>query len=71
MYCRDNVGELKLVGVFVLYFFLNESKFNLGGGGLCLIMFDYLCFCWMLFNGGELNGNYVFKVEIVCEMIKN
>jgi CubicO group peptidase (beta-lactamase class C family) len=42
-----------------------------GGGGLMSTAADYLRFCQMLLNGGELDGARILKVETVRRMTTN
>ncbi len=42
-----------------------------GGGGLISTARDYLHFCQMLLNGGELFGHRVLRAETVAQMTKN
>lgn len=52
--------------------FLNqENEFFSGGGGLCSTIDDYMQFCRMLLNQGELDGNRVLSDESIKEMWTN
>lgn len=51
--------------------FVNDTKFFSGGGGLCSTTGDYLRFCQMLLNEGELDGARILKPETVQTMITN
>lgn len=42
-----------------------------GGGGLCSTASDYMRFCQMLLNKGELNGQRLLKPQTVEMMTKN
>ena len=42
-----------------------------GGGGLCSTVGDYLRFCQMLLNGGELDGVRILKEATVAMMTKD
>lgn len=42
-----------------------------GGGGLVSCAFDYIRFCQMLVNGGELDGIRILKSQTVAEMTRN
>jgi len=42
-----------------------------GGGGLVSTSRDYLRFCQMLLNGGELDGERILSAETVAEMTRN
>jgi CubicO group peptidase (beta-lactamase class C family) len=48
-----------------------KPKFLSGGGGGVSTARDYLRFCQMLLNGGELDGVRVLKAETVAEMTRN
>ena len=71
LYAPDGQGGLKPANRWSSYRFLNETDFHSGGGGLCSTTDDYLCFCKMLMNEGELNGTRLLKSETVREMIKD
>ncbi len=51
--------------------FVNPTRFFSGGGGLCSTAGDYLRFCQMMLNEGELDGARVLKPETVRQMITN
>ncbi len=51
--------------------FLNENDFYSGGGGLCSTTADYLAFCTMVLNGGELNGERLLKADTIKRMRTN
>jgi CubicO group peptidase (beta-lactamase class C family) len=44
------------------------SRWQSGGGGLCSTASDYLRFCQMLLNGGELDGVRVISPKTVAHM---
>jgi CubicO group peptidase (beta-lactamase class C family) len=48
-----------------------KPKFSSGGGGGVSTARDYLRFCQMLLNGGELDGVRLLKKESVAEMSRN
>ena len=48
-----------------------KPKLLSGGGGLVGTARDYLRFCQMLLNGGELDGVRILKRETIAEMTKN
>ena len=49
----------------------NKPKFVSGGGGGVSTARDYLRFCQMFLNGGELDGVHILKKESIAEMSKN
>jgi CubicO group peptidase (beta-lactamase class C family) len=51
--------------------FRTKPKLLSGGGGAVGTARDYLRFCQMMLNGGELDGVRILKKETVAEMIKN
>lgn len=51
--------------------FKNPVTLFSGGGGLVSTMDDYLVFCKMLLNGGELNGKKVLSEEAVQLILTN
>jgi len=51
--------------------YLRQPGFLSGGGGLVSTARDYMRFCQMLINGGELHGRRVLKAETVRMMTKN
>jgi CubicO group peptidase (beta-lactamase class C family) len=67
VYYRDGQGGLKQ-NTFMADIFLRPKKVFSGGGGLVSTMGDYLSFCRMLLNGGELNGERILK-ESTVELI--
>lgn len=48
-----------------------SHKYLSGGAGLCSTAFDYLRFCQMLLNGGELNGVRLLREDTVKMMTTN
>ena len=48
-----------------------KPKMLSGGGGLVGTARDYLRFCQMLLNGGDLDGVRLLKKETIAEMTKN
>src|SRR5262249_44515943 len=51
--------------------YLKKPKLLSGGGGCVGTARDYLRFCQMLLNGGELDGVRILKKETVAEMTKD
>ena len=51
--------------------FRSKPKFLMGGGGCVSTARDYLRFCQMMLNGGELDGVRLLKKETVAEMTRN
>ena len=64
LYRPTEEGELKLVGNAPLATD-DVTFFPSGGGGLVSTAADYLRFCQMLLNGGELNGVRILKSKTV------
>ena len=50
---------------------LDSNKYRSGGGGLCSTPTDFMRFCQMLLNGGELNGVRLLRSETVRMMNTN
>ena len=46
-----------------------DNKLYMGGGGLVSTIDDYLRFCQMILNGGELNGQRLLEAETVDLML--
>jgi len=53
------------------YPYLESHKYVSGGGGLCSTAADYMRFCEMLANLGELNGARLLREDTVKEMTTN
>lgn len=51
--------------------FVNGQNFPRGNGGLTSSAGDYLRFCQMLLNGGELDGRRLLRPETVAMMMTN
>ncbi len=70
MYAPNENG-LKPANPLSSWRFVNPSEFYSGGGGLCSTCHDYLRFCKMMLNEGELDGVRILKPETVRAMTKN
>jgi CubicO group peptidase (beta-lactamase class C family) len=64
-------GKLKVVDDPKTSAFARKPTFESGGGGLVSTGPDYIRFCQMLLNGGELDGRRLLKAETVKQMTKN
>jgi CubicO group peptidase (beta-lactamase class C family) len=53
------------------YPYSKSHKYLAGGGGLCSTPSDYMRFCQMLLNGGELNGVRLLRPETIKMMTAN
>jgi CubicO group peptidase (beta-lactamase class C family) len=65
VYYRDGQGGLK-TNTFSSDLYLRPDKVFSGGGGLVSTMGDYLTFCQMLLNGGELGGKKILEESTVA-----
>ncbi|CAN5309456.1 serine hydrolase domain-containing protein [soil metagenome] len=70
-YMRDDNRKLKVVDDPQKSFFLTEPAFLSGGGGLVGTIDDYLRFCRMLLNGGELDGARILNRRTIELMRAN
>ena len=68
LYRQTRGGELRALP-FGEY--LQAPRLLSGGGGLVSTAMDYLRFCQMLLNGGELDGARVLRPETVALMLDN
>ena len=68
LYRQTRGGELRALP-FGEY--LQAPRLLSGGGGLVSTAMDYLRFCQMLLNGGELDGTRVLRPETVALMLDN
>ena len=68
LYRQTRGGELRALP-FGEY--LQAPRLLSGGGGLVSTAMDYLRFCQMLLNGGELDGTRVLRRETVALMLDN
>src|SRR5262245_16090074 len=64
-------GELKVTETAAESRYRKKPPFLSGGGGLVSTARDYLRFCQMLLNGGELEGTRLLRKETVQSMIQN
>lgn len=72
MYAPDGRGGLKPASPMRSYRFVNPAnRFHSGGGGLCSTARDYLAFCQMLLNEGQLDGVRILQPETVRQMHTN
>lgn len=51
--------------------FAKVPPFDSGAGGLVSTIDDYLAFCRMMMNGGELDGRRYLKAESIAEMTRD
>jgi CubicO group peptidase (beta-lactamase class C family) len=70
-YGPNSSGGLKVTFDLGADQFLKAPTFLSGGGGLVSTARDYIRFCQMLLNKGELNGVRILKTETVEMMTKN
>jgi CubicO group peptidase (beta-lactamase class C family) len=70
-YGPGDKGGLKVTDVPAKSRYRTKPKLLSGGGGLVSTARDYLRFCQMLLNGGELEGTRLLKAETVKEMTRN
>lgn len=71
MYRRGGDGKLTPSPAAQSRRYLEPTKFFSGGGGLCSTAEDYLRFCRMLLQGGELDGVRLLQPETIGEMTRN
>jgi CubicO group peptidase (beta-lactamase class C family) len=72
LYTNDEDGNLIVMeGEWSESAFKNPVTFFSGGGGLVSTMDDYLKFCQMLLNGGELEGARILKESTVELIMSN
>ena len=64
-------GGLKVTNQYGANRYLTPPSFLSGGGGLVSTARDYMRFCQMLLNKGELNGVRILKAETVEMMTRN
>jgi CubicO group peptidase (beta-lactamase class C family) len=70
-YGRNSSGGLKVTSDLGADQFLTPPTFLSGGGGLVSTARDYMRFCQMLLNEGELNGIRLLETETVEAMTRN
>ncbi len=71
VYGADDQGKLQLKEAPANSPCVNGKNFPRGNGGLVSTAGDYLRFCTMLLNKGELDGVRILKPETVQEMMRN
>ena len=64
-------GEIGPNQITADYPYAKSHKYLSGGGGLCSTPSDYMRFCQMLLNGGELDGRRLLRKETVEMMTAN
>jgi CubicO group peptidase (beta-lactamase class C family) len=70
-YARNRAKELVLIDDPLTSTYLQQPSFLSGGGGLVSTAHDYLRFCKMLANGGEIDGTRVLGRKTVELMTLN
>jgi CubicO group peptidase (beta-lactamase class C family) len=70
-YGPEDKGGLKVVDAPAQSRYRKKPKLFSGGGGLVSTARDYVRFCQMMLNGGELEGIRILKAETVKEMTRN
>jgi CubicO group peptidase (beta-lactamase class C family) len=70
-YGPGDKSGLKVTDVPARSRYRTKPKLLSGGGGLVSTARDYLRFCQMMLNGGELEGTRILKDETVKEMTRN
>jgi CubicO group peptidase (beta-lactamase class C family) len=68
---RSESMELELAGPEGTQRFIEGGRFESGGGGLLSTADDYMRFCLMMLNGGELNGQRILSRKTVELMTVN
>ena len=68
---EGNGWEMRRIDVAAESPYLKPPQYLSGGGGMVSTMADYQCFCDMLFNGGELNGERVIGPRTLDYMTQN
>jgi len=64
-------GDIGPIGDTADYPYNDSHKYLSGGGGLCSTPRDYMRFCQMLLNGGELDGKRLLKKDTIDLMTAN
>lgn len=70
-YGPDPNGGLRVISQFGARGYLRPRTFLSGGGGLVSTARDYLRFCQMLLNDGQLDGVRILKADTVAMMTGN
>ena len=70
-YGPDPNGGLRVISQFGANGYLRPRTFLSGGGGLVSTARDYLRFCQMLLNEGQLDGVRILRAETVAMMTRN
>jgi len=81
VYMRDDNGQMRRLFDGKMYLeplpysvdfaYNGKSTYLSGGAGLCSTASDYMRFCQMLLNGGQLNGKRLLREETVRAMRSN
>jgi CubicO group peptidase (beta-lactamase class C family) len=71
MYGPGPKGGLRLVEAPANSRFRSRPRFLSGGGGLVSTVDDYLRFCQMMLDGGQLHGKRLLRAETVRQMTSN
>jgi CubicO group peptidase (beta-lactamase class C family) len=70
-YGPDEKGGLKVTDVPAKSRYRNRPKLLSGGGGLVSTARDYVRFCQMVLQGGELQGTRLLRKETIQQMTSN
>jgi CubicO group peptidase (beta-lactamase class C family) len=68
---RNDSPELEVADPEISRGFIEGGVFESGGGGLLSTTEDYMRFCLMMLNGGELNGERLLSPKTVELMTRN
>lgn len=69
LYCRDAVGEIEEISAYIGGG--EQAEFQGGGGALFSTGPDYLRFCRMILNGGELDGARILDPDSMPLLTQN